>query len=357
MSVSFNSRFVTKKFLFSLIFIFFIFLLVFLILDGYFELKRDLKIYNADAKDIINQRINSLLSETDPLPESLKENLLFISELSSFKKFINEGDSNLNDLEEDFLSLLTQNDVYYQIIFLDSFGNEKIKAVSKDSTFSIALPSELSNQKESDYFKESLKLSRGDFFISRLSLNLENNSLENRGSLENPLYVPIINIATPIFNENNSFKGILLEKIYISYFLNDIKHFQRNNEKIFLVDSEGYYLSNPDADKEFAFSFGNNYNFYNDYPEISKETLTDFKIRDFESNDLVFSFRHIYSNNYSLILISISDKDEINKISSQLMKEYYIFLFFSCFIIFLILIFIFILTFRFNHETIRRYKK
>ena len=357
MFISFNSKFITKKILFSLIFILFIFLLVFLILDGYFELKRDLKIYNADAKDIINQRINSLLSETNPLPESLKENLLFISELSSFKKFINEEDSSLNDLEEDFLSLLTQNDVYYQIIFLDSFGNEKIKAVSKDSTFSIALPSELSNQKESDYFKESLKLSRGDFFISRLSLNLENNSLENRGSLENPLYVPIINIATPIFNENNSFKGILLEKIYISYFLNDIKHFQRNNEKIFLVDSEGYYLSNPDADKEFAFSFGNNYNFYNDYPEISKETLTDFKIRDFESNDLVFSFRHIYSNNYSLILISISDKDEINKISSQLMKEYYIFLFFSCFIIFLILIFIFILTFRFNHETIRRYKK
>src|SRR3989339_347120 len=241
MSVSFNSRFVTKKFLFSLIFIFFIFLLVFLILDGYFELKRDLKIYNADAKDIINQRINSLLSETDPLPESLKENLLFISELSSFKKFINEGDSNLNDLEEDFLSLLTQNDIYYQIIFL--------------------------------------------------------------------------------------------------------------------VDSEGYYLSNPDADKEFAFSFGNNYNFYNDYPEISKETLTDFKIRDFESKDLVFSFRHIYSNNYSLILISISDKDEINKISSQLRMEYFIFLFFSCFIVFMILIFIFILTFRFNNGDIRRNKK
>src|SRR3989339_172266 len=272
MFISFNSKFITKIILFSLIFIFFIFLLVFLILDGYFELKRDLKIYNADAKDIINQRINSLLSETNPL-------------------------------------------------------------------------------------KESLKLSRGDFFISRLSLNLENNSLENRGSLENPLYVPIINIATPIFNENNSFKGILLEKIYISYFLNDIKHFQRNNEKIFLVDSEGYYLSNPDADKEFAFSFGNNYNFYNDYPEISKETLTDFKIRDFESKDLVFSFRHIYSNNYSLILISISDKDEINKISSQLRMEYFIFLFFSCFIVFMILIFIFILTFRFNNGDIRRNKK
>jgi len=354
-------KFLTRKFLIGTILLLFVILFSFLITDGYFTLNRDIKISSADSLDIINQRLSSLLSEVNIFPQFVGNDLIFLSRLSSFKKVMSSGESNegiISDLENDFLEFLKGSISYYQLGYINNEGNEVVKVEFDGKTYKTIPKENLGNRKEEVYFAETLNFNEGEIFISQISLNMKNGEVENRGTIEYPKYVPIILAAVPTFNENREKTGVIFLSFYADYFLGDIRNFQREGEKVFLISEEGYYLAHPNREKEFAFTFGRDDNIYNDYPEISEEILFDFYKRRFESDNLIFSFKYLYptagdfgfgenfEERYFWVLVSVSDKDEINKTINELKKEYIYFLLFSGVITLIIIILVFIAIFK-----------
>ena len=364
-----KKHYLNKKLLCGIILLLFVILLAFLITDGYLNLDRDIKIYSADAVDIIDQRMNSLLSEVNIFPQYVGDDLVFLSRLSSLKKVISSEESNKNiisDLENDFVAFVKQSTIYYQLGYIDKEGKEIVRIEFEEGISRPFRQDELENKKEEDYFSETINFDEGEVFISQIILNIEDGEIENIGTKENPIYFPIILSAVPVFSDKGEKTGVLFLSFEADYFLGDIRNFQRPGERVFLINKEGYYLAHPDRGKEFAFVFGRDDNIYSDYPEISKEILLDYNNRRFETDDLIFSFKYIYptagdfgvhndsekifgenpEENYFWVLVSVSDKNEINNTIDELKRDYIYFLLFSGLVVLIIVFLIFVAVFK-----------
>jgi len=363
-----------KNILLGMVFFLFVVLMAFLITESYLQLKRDIKIHESEIKYMVNQRINSLIIDSHIFPVHMGKDILFLSEMSSMKKVISESGESKNiavvDLEEDFLRFLKGEFSYYEISYIDETGREVVSVEFDERNYFKSHVEKLENKNEENYFKKAMFLDKGEIFISELLLNTEKGVIENRGTKRNPIYIPVIYVSTPVFDDSGNKKGIVLFKTYIDSFLDNIRKSQREGEKVFLINTEGYYLSNPDTGKEFSFMFDKNYNFYQDYPEILKEIILDTKKREFESEKLFFSFRHIYptaedqgihsgaekifgenpEKNYFWILVNVVDKDESVKAIGSLKKDYLYFLSFSILVVLFIIALIFLLFFRQNNK-------
>ena len=354
-----RNKFLSRKFLISLICILFLILFAFLIIDGFFNLNRDTKIYSADAKDMIDQRTSSLLFEINIFPQDIGDDLLFLSELSSlndvFDSTSESKEKAIRSLEDDFLNYIKGSTAYYQLRYIDETGQEIVRAEFDGKNYYLVSKNKLQNKAHRYYFQEAVKLNKEEVYVSPLDLNIENGVIENRGTEENPIYVPTIRTATPVFSDEK-LKGIVLFNIYADYFLDDIRTAQRQGEKVFLINKEGNYLAHPDREKEFAFMFNREDNFFEDYPEISKKVLLDLNKRVFESNEFIFSFKYIYpiagtakiyglDKDYSWILVTISEKTELNNTMKNLKSDYLYFLLFSGLVILIIVVLVFVLVF------------
>jgi hypothetical protein len=339
-----QNNLLTRKFFVVLISTFFLVLFAFLIFDGYLNLERDKEIYVTNAKDMISDRVNSLLFEMNILPQDIGNEVLFISELSSLNNILNPAgdlaENSVKDLKEDFLNFLEGSPAHYQLKYVDENGREIVRAEFNGSDFYIVPEGRLLNLKNDYYFKQTMKLSKEEIYFSKLDLNVVNGLIENIGTEDNPSYVPIIKIATPVYNGSGINKGIVMLGIYVDYFLDDIRLAQRSGDSLFLITREGYYLANPDREKEFSFSLDKESNFYNDYPSVPRNYLLDANKRTFEDETSVFSFKHIYSipkgakiygvdDRYSWILVTVSDKAQIKKMAGNLENNYVYFLLFS----------------------------
>ncbi|MCH7850129.1 MAG: cache domain-containing protein [Nanoarchaeota archaeon] len=375
-----NNNLLNKKLLYGVILLLFAILFLFLIFDGYFELDRDIRIYSAEAVDIIDQRITSLLFEVNVFPQFAGDDLIFLSKLSSFKKVAySTEDSNVNlvDLENDFLAFLKESTAYYQLGYIDGQGNEIVKVEYDRKNYMVITKEHLGNEKDEFYFTEAFNFDYKDFYISRISLNVKDEEIENRGTIENPEYVPIVLVATPVFDENKKKMGVVFLSFYADYFLADIRNFQREGEEIFLINEGGDYLAHSNREKEFAFIFGGDENIYKDYPEITQEILFDYYERRFETSDLIFSFRYLYPtiggfrvNEFSentfgrnpeesnfWVLVSVSDKSVIDNTVKELKSKYLYFLLFSGLIVFIIILLIFVAVFKgFDSKSFREKK-
>ncbi|MEA3372348.1 MAG: response regulator [Campylobacterota bacterium] len=185
--------------------------------------------------------------------------------------------------------------LYYQIRILDIEGNEKILLKYDEQTNKIIQTEEgkLQNKSHRNYFKEALKLKKGEFYISVMNLNIE------KGQIEKP-YVPVVRYSTPLINENGEIKGVIVLNFNANYILNEIATAKaidetRDVQKYYLLNEQGYYLFIGDKTRRWGFQLGTDYNFNRDYPGVTKQ----FKDRDettFIEGEKIFSMHRIYPN-------------------------------------------------------------
>ncbi len=361
-----QNKFLSRKFLISLICILFLVLFAFLIIDGFFNLGRDEKIYIAGIKDMIDQRMTSLIFEINIFPGGAGGDVLFLSRLSCLREVAGiteiKSEHETEELAQDFSEFLKENPAYYQLRYIDEKGKEVIRTEFDGENYKVIWGEELQDKSLRYYFDKTMNLNEGEVYISPLDLNIENEKIENRGTQENPIYVPVIRFATPVFDNNGNKKGIIIANIYADYFLNDIRRAQRDEEIVVLINEEGYYLAHPNKSKEFSFMFDKEDNFYKDYPGVADKVLSDFNKRRIEKENLIFSYRYLYptvesfeinagstkilgenpENRYFWILVTISDKSRMDWRLNELEKEYMYFLLFSGLIILIIFVLMFI---------------
>jgi len=190
-----------------------------------------------------------------------------------------------------FSSFLEARPFYAQIRYLDENGNELLKLNNNNNKIEIVNKAELQNETSSDYFTEAMKLREGEIYVSPINLSREN------GQIEQP-YKPVIRYATPIYNEAGEKRGIVIANLLIEnlFEIADKEEFEQEyQQKLIVVNDQGYYLYHSDDSKTWGFELNHNETVKNDYPEaVASQILSGESGFIQEGIDSLISYNTIY---------------------------------------------------------------
>jgi methyl-accepting chemotaxis protein len=171
-----------------------------------------------------------------------------------------------------FVAFIESKTYYDQLRYLDENGNELVRVDNKNGQAVVVKGNQLQNKKSQDYFTETMKLGRGEIYVSEINLNQEN------GQIERP-YKPTIRYAVPIYSEQGQKKGIVIANILATPLFNIVANEEfkeKLNQEFFAVNHEGYYLSHPDTAKTWGFDLGHDAKLQKDIPDnIAQEIFTE----------------------------------------------------------------------------------
>ncbi len=179
------------------------------------------------------------------------QDLLFLSSLNDLHQVIEQqGSKHYRDiLASDFKSLMDYNGNYDQIRFLDEKGNELVRVNYKSGKGEIVPDSDLQFKGNRYYFAETIKKGRGQVFISRLDLNVE------QGAIEKPLK-PVFRIGTPVFDSQNRKRGVVIINYLGKNLIKKLVKIAASSPGLFmLLNKDGYWLRGIDPDDEWGFMF------------------------------------------------------------------------------------------------------
>lgn len=153
----------------------------------------------------------------------------------------------LSEAADIFLLIAREKQVYDQIRFLDTQGQEIIRADCRDGVVRLVPPEELQNKRSRYYFRDAMSLVEGQVAVSALDLNVE------RGQVEVP-FRPMLRFSTPVYKDNerigvavlNYSAGILLEQLRGEFD-------PALNGRFMLLNEEGFRLIHPDRSREWGF--------------------------------------------------------------------------------------------------------
>jgi len=146
---------------------------------------------------------------------------------------------------------------YDQIRFIDIRGKEVIRVNYANNVATIVSEENLQNKANRYYFTDSIGLNDGQVYISKLDLNIEH------GEIEVP-YKPMLRFATPVYDDTGKLHGVVVINYLAEKLIQNFKIIgSASSGRMHLVNSDGYYLSSNDPEKEWGFMF----------PEKTDDTL------------------------------------------------------------------------------------
>lgn len=259
---------------------------------------------------------------------SLSSDALFLANLSDVKNF-----NNLDEIKSDFLQFSISKKIYDQVRFLDFKGLEKVRINWNNNVPEIVANENLQNKKERYYYKDSMNLKRGEIFISKIDLNIENNEIEKP-------FKPMIRIGTPVFNYKNEKIGVIILNYLAKDLINELKkNVEENYSYLEILNQDGYWIYSNSKEDEWGFMFPDKENkiFENKYSKDIWNIITQNKKGQLHNDLGIFTYTTIYPldiansllkktnkdfSNYNLTLVSFISKNKINKILFSLKKNY-----------------------------------
>ena len=162
-----------------------------------------------------------------------------------FKRYDRPENSQVSKkfFSEDFLSFIQTNNLYKRIRLLNVNGMELINVVCNHGNPLILPDSKLQFQGDEIYYKRANSFNKNELYISPMQLDTEEG-----GAAE-----PIIRFAAPVFNGGHLKAGILALDFRASDLLEEFKLTASPSTAAMLLNSEGYWLSHPDAEKQWGF--------------------------------------------------------------------------------------------------------
>lgn len=217
-------------------------------------------------KHIISNDLNKLIADVFILRDNISSNLN--------EDGLNE---NQNRIEKDWLSIIENKKIYDQVRYLDENGMELIRIDLEGDEGITYHGKDLQNKGDRYYFTDTMKLKKGEVYISPLDLNIEH------GKIEQPIK-PMLRISTKVHDKNGKCKGIVIVNYYAKIMLADFdKMGYGSTGTIFLINNDGYWLRNPEKpETEFTFMYDDkkSISFKDEHPEawevLKKEGLTNF---------------------------------------------------------------------------------
>ena len=210
---------------------------------------------------ILNERVHSFLL-------TVHEDVFYLSRTASFKQYIADGEQNNGQFSEgadktvlqELLTFATIKKIYYQIHFIDSLGKERFKLRYVNRDFQIIAQEKLSRGSFPFYFMLMKSFRQGQVAFLPVELIDENNNK-----------IPVITCALRIYNRKGNFRGIFIADVYAKelFRLFDTVVNSDVNEKIVIVNSDGYYLYHSEKKKNWSrlLYFRDKENLFEEYAE------------------------------------------------------------------------------------------
>ncbi len=182
-----------------------------------------------------------------------KGNVLFLSELTSLRALVEARTRNnpeeaaywQEQVSKDFVAFSRRCGICYQARYIAEDGREVVRVDSDGSQPRIVPQNELQDKSNRYYFQETMTLNKDQVFVSPMDLNRE------YGKIEVP-YQPVIRYATPVFDKAGNRRGIVISNIFGDKILAPVRQTGSGQAKTLLVDQDGYYLVNPNANYEWG---------------------------------------------------------------------------------------------------------
>ena len=192
-----------------------------------------------------------------------------------------------------FSSFLEDRPYYYMLRYLDENGKELVRVYTENGSVKVATKAELQTKSNTPYFRETLRLANREVHVSPINLNRINDRVEIP-------YKPIMRFGTPVENKNGIKRGIIVANILADPLFQIAKNKKLEGEfqqKLVVLNQQGYYLLHPDRNKTWGFEFNKNETIQGDYPpELTSQILSgkDGKIED--NADYLLSYHTIHPN-------------------------------------------------------------
>ncbi len=228
------------------------------------------------SREAINKKLGNIAAD-----------LMILSQHDSFTQIETEEGIDTDALAEDMLIMIREKKIYDQLRFLDDTGMEIVRVNFNKEQSHIVAQANLQNKSERYYFKETLVLSRGEVFISPFDLNVEN------GKIELP-YKPMIRFGTPVFDKQGNKRGVVIVNYFGAELIHDLLIAASNIiDHVTLLNSDGYWLRNPDTELEWGFMLEHDQRFRNLFPG-SWERITNVDSGQFLDSNGLFTFDTVY---------------------------------------------------------------
>jgi PAS domain S-box-containing protein len=153
----------------------------------------------------------------------------------------------------------------FRVIGIEDGGREVLRVDRSGPNGSVRVVPDAELQRKGDrpYFKETVKLTDGQAYVSPVELNQEN------GAVDTP-YVPTLRVASPIFAPDGKLFGIAIINLDMRPAFDRIRaSVRRKGEHVYIVDAQGDYLVHPDPAREFGSQLGRPTGWQKDFPDFA----------------------------------------------------------------------------------------
>jgi len=256
-------------------------------------------------------QVKLLSKEIETFLTHIERDLAFLSRIPPVQGILRAKDNNGYDPVEKstfrqwaerlsiiFREFALAEENYMQIRLLDGSGMEIVRVDYDGMKARIVPEGELQDKSSRYYFKEGMRLAKGEIYISRIDLNRE------QGRIEAP-YKPTLRYATPVFDTTGNHRGILVLNILADKFLNiSPMVLKEGTGNIFIVDQEGFYLRHcKDHSREWGSrrDLDTGESLFKDYPDVAPLILAG-------------QGRLLYSGEMGIIYSSLKISDQLSLI-------------------------------------------
>jgi PAS domain S-box-containing protein len=139
--------------------------------------------------------------------------------------------------------------VYDQVRLISADGDELIRVNMVSGSPRVVPPEQLQKKFDRYYVAQTLRLDRGQVFVTPFDLNVEN------GQIEQPPK-PTIRFCTPVFDAAGQRLGLVVLNYLGDRLVARLERFSTTAAgQLMLLNAQGYYLRGPNREDEFAFMF------------------------------------------------------------------------------------------------------
>ncbi|MGE6448138.1 sensor histidine kinase [Pseudoalteromonas tetraodonis] len=156
-----------------------------------------------------------------------------------------------DEINNYFLNFATISTNIAQIRWLDTQGQEQYRINAANGIGEIVSPDELQNKQTRYYFQKGMQVSAPDIFATEIDLNIERNQIVLP-------HQPTIRVTYRTDKENYLLDGLLVVNFNLDYLFDQIKSYNQESTLINILNHDGFWLLNTDAELEWGFMYGKN---------------------------------------------------------------------------------------------------
>ena len=278
-------------------------------------------------QEALTQREKHTLNVASTLLNNLfngvAEDAQFLADSSAVQNWLSHSDpTSEHAVQQDLLAFAKYKGLYDQIRILSPLGIEMLRVNHGKSGYTIIEKNRLQNKSQRYYVREGVKLNAGEVYVSPFDLNVENKKIEQ------PLK-PMIRFVTPIYNNDNSLKALLILNYLGQNALNELKALGDSyNTSLWLINQQGYWLSGPSPKVEWGFMYPDkmqpafNKRYFIEWQAITQKTVGQMK-----TDDGLMSYRQLElnlakRNKRIWYLVTNVDKSEFGLFAKNNLKHY-----------------------------------